>query len=130
MSGVCRTKGESMWVIQLIRTLRGLVKVPSIEDETELRHFLARVLDAVGPLAAYTPTKLDDLGVAALRTIVMNDAVWQAFYRLIKFAAGSDDLPALVSATGLNESQILLLRDTIYDQANSAGPAGGPGSVA
>lgn len=114
-----------MLVIQLIRTLRGLVKVPSIEDETELRHFLARVLDAVAPLAAYTPTKLDDLGVAALRTIVMTDAVWEAFYRLIKFAAGSDDLPALVSATGLSEDQLLMLRDAIYDQSNQI--AGGDG---
>jgi hypothetical protein len=107
-----------MWVIELIRALRLFVKVPAIENESELRHFLARVLDAVAPLAAYTPSKLDDLGVAALRTIVMTDAVWEVFYRLLKFAAGSDDLPALLAATGLTESQALMLRDAIYDQTH------------
>lgn len=119
-----------MRLIEFLRLLRGLVKVPSLEDEAELRHFLARVLDALGPLAAYTPTKADDLGVAALRAIVMTDEVWAAFYRLLKFAAGANDLPVLVTATGLSESQILALRDVLYDQANPDALAGFGGRLA
>lgn len=119
-----------MRLIEFLRLLRGLVKVPSLEDEAELRHFLARVLDALGPLAAYTPTKADDLGVAALRAIVLSDDAWAAFYRLLKFASGDTDLPALVAATGLDEAQLLALRDAIYDQTNLQSVSGFGGPVA
>lgn len=119
-----------MRIIEFLRYLRTIVKVPSLDDEAELRHFLARVLDALAPLAVYTPTKADDLGIAALRTIVMTDEVWAAFYRLLKFAMGDQDLPMLVSATGLSESQLLLLRDVLYDSTHVASVSGfgGPGA--
>jgi len=119
-----------MRIIEFLRLLRTVVKIPSLDDEAELRHFLARVLDALAPLAVYTPTKADDLGIAALRTIVMTDEVWAAFYRLLKFAMGSEDLPTLVSATGLAESQLLALRDVLYDSTHAANVAGFGGPVA
>lgn len=107
-----------MRLIEFLRLLRGLVNVPPLEDEAELRKFLRAACDALALLATYTPTKADDLGVAALRAIVNSDEAWAAFYRLLKFAAGDGDLPALVSATGLQESDLLALRDAVYDQAN------------
>ncbi|MGB9619090.1 MAG: hypothetical protein ACPL7K_01605 [Armatimonadota bacterium] len=105
---------HTMRLIEVLRLLRSMLKVPSIEDEAGLRKFLTDAGDALAVLASYTPTKADDLGAAALRAIVTNDATWAAFYRLIKFAQGADDIPALVAATGLEESQVLALRDAIY----------------
>lgn len=107
-----------MRLIELLRLLRSILKIPSIEDEEGLRTFLTDLSDALAVLASYTPTKADDLGAAALRAIVTNDATWAAFYRLLKFASGDTDMPALVAATGLDEAQLLALRDAIYDQAN------------
>ncbi|WP_347245170.1 hypothetical protein [Thermogutta sp.] len=103
-----------MRLIELLRLLRSILKIPSIEDEEGLRTFLTDLFDALAVLASYTPTKADDLGAAALRAIVTNDATWAAFYRLIKFAQGADDIPSLVAATGLGEDQLLALRDAIH----------------
>lgn len=115
-----------MGLIEFLRLIRSIVKIPAIDDEAALRNFLKNAVEAFSMLAAYTPTKADDLTAVALRTVVNNDEVWAAFYRLIKFASGVDDVPLIASATGIDQDKILELRDAIYDQANSETLAANP----
>ncbi len=108
-----------MRLVEFLRSLLPLVKVPSLEEEAELRDFLRRVLVTAGAIASYTRTPLDDLAVTALRAIVGSDEVWQAFYALLKFVAANQELGLLVARTGLSEAELLELRNAIYDRAHS-----------
>ena len=108
-----------MKLVELLRKLLPLVKVPTVEDEAELREFLRRILVTAGAIARYTPTPVDDLAVSGLRAIVASDETWQAFYQLLKFVGGAQELGLLVARTGLAEAELLQLRDVIYDRARS-----------
>lgn len=104
-------------ILKVLELVRTLMKFPPIDDEMALRAALQKAWEILQAVTAVTPTKLDDLAMTAFGVLVNNDEAWDVFYRLLKFAAGSDDLPKLVAITGLSEDQIIHLRNAVLDQA-------------
>jgi len=102
-------------LLALIRVLRGLLRVPSVEDEAEFRRFLESALRSAAALAAYTLTKVDDLAVKAAQTLVADDQLWAVFYRLLRFAGGQSDVDVLVERSGLSPDEVLALRDGVHE---------------